>query len=391
VRKRILFISHTAGFSGAEISLYKLLKGLDPERYIPLVVFPNSGPLAEKVHELGQEFVLHRMPWWIAYGKRTRKHFREVFIRLPERIRFLRALIRERKIDLVYTNTITVIDGAIASKREGVPHLWHIREHILGHPDLKPYIPMASLSWLADFLSDRIVVPSDSVRKEYARRNGSGKIEVVYNGVDVDRYKPSENPFRGLEFRKRVGVDPSKKLVALIGYFHEVKGQMEFVEAAGIVASKAPDSAFLLVGEGIGNRGYTTAVKRRVEEMGLSERIRFVPFQENVQAVYDAIDICVSASRVESFSNVLCEAMAAGKPVVATRSGGPEELVEEGITGLLVPVGDPDRLSDAILRVLGNGERAAEMGRRGRERVTEHFRQDQYVANIQRIIQEMTG
>jgi len=132
-------------------------------------------------------------------------------------------------------------------------------------------------------------------------------------------------------------------------------------------------------------------VKRRVEEMGLSERIRFVPFQENVQAVYDAIDICVSASRVESFSNVLCEAMAAGKPVVATRSGGPEELVEEGITGLLVPVGDPDRLSDAILRVLGNGERAAEMGRRGRERVTEHFRQDQYVANIQRIIQEMTG
>ena len=391
MRKRILFISHSSGFVGAEISLYKLLEGLDPERYTPLVVFPKSGPLAEKVNGLGQEIILHPMPWWIAYGKRTRRHFSEVFLRMPERIKFLRTLIRERKIDLVYTNTITVIDGAIAAKREGVPHLWHIREHIKGNPDLKPYFPMGTVSWLVDFLSARIVVPSDSVRKAYARRNGSGKIEVVYNGVNVDRYKPSENPSRGIEFRKSVGLDPSKKIVALIGYFHEVKGQMDFVEAAGKVFEEAPESAFLLVGEGVGNRGYTTAVKRRVEELGLSERILFVPFHENVQAVYDAIDVCVSASWVESFSNVLCEAMAAGKPVVATRSGGPEELVVDGETGVLVPVGDPDRLANAILGLLKDGKNAAEMGRKGRERVKERFREDQYVDNVQRIVREMTG
>lgn len=391
MRKRVLFISHSAGFSGAEISLYKLLKGLDSGKYRLAVLFPKDGPLVGKARDLGHEILISPYPWWIAYGRRTRNHLKDVLFDLPGRTRILRGFLRERKIDLVYTNTVTCIDGAIAAKREGVPHLWHIREHITGHPDLRPYVPKPVVSWLVNFLSDRVVVPSYSVKNEYDRRGGSGKFEVVYNGVDVDAFVPAESPSDASGSPGRVGVDRRNNTVALIGYFHEIKGQMDFVEAARRVSDAVPDAAFLLVGDGVGNREYTRSVKRRVTELGLDDRVRFMPFQEHIHPVYRAIDVCVSASRVESFSNVLCEAMAAGKPVVATRSGGPEELVVDGETGYLVPARDPDRLAGAIVKLLGNMDEAAAMGRKGRERVKEHFRQDQYVANIQRIIEGLVG
>jgi glycosyltransferase involved in cell wall biosynthesis len=310
---------------------------------------------------------------------------------LPERVGFLRKTIRDRKIDLVYTNTITCIDGAIAAKSEGVPHVWHIHEHITGHPDLKPYVPKLVVNRMVLALSDRIIVPSNNLRMEYGQRNAFNSVEVVYNGVDVDEFAMPKASSDEPDFRESLGIDRSKKVIALVGYFHEIKGQMDFVEAAGKFSGETDNLVFLLVGEGVGNLEYTDAVKRRVKDLGLVKQVLFVPFQDNIHAVYRAIDICVSASRLESFSNVLVEAMAAAKPVIATCSGGPEEIVVDGETGYLVPVKHPALLAHAIGRLLSNEREAAEMGRMGLERVQKHFQKKQYVNNIQRVIRELCG
>jgi glycosyltransferase involved in cell wall biosynthesis len=391
LRKRILFISHTSNLTGAEKCLYALLEGLNRDEFIPLVLFPGDGPLAGKVRGLGQEILIYKIPWWIAYGKRTWRHFREVFFKLPERVGFLRKTIRDRKIDLVYTNTITCIDGAIAAKSEGVPHVWHIHEHITGHPDLKPYVPKLVVNRMVLALSDRIIVPSNNLRMEYGQRNAFNSVEVVYNGVDVDEFAMPKASSDEPDFRESLGIDRSKKVIALVGYFHEIKGQMDFVEAAGKFSGETDNLVFLLVGEGVGNLEYTDAVKRRVKDLGLVKQVLFVPFQDNIHAVYRAIDICVSASRLESFSNVLVEAMAAAKPVIATCSGGPEEIVVDGETGYLVPVKHPALLAHAIGRLLSNEQEAAEMGRKGLERVQKLFQKKQYVNNIQRVIRELCG
>ena len=391
MRKRILFISHTSNLTGAEKCLYALLEGLNREEFIPLVLFPGDGPLAGKVLGLGQEILIYKIPWWISYGKWTRRHFREVLFHLPERVGFLRKTLRDRKIDLVYTNTITCIDGAIAAKLEGVPHVWHIHEHLTGHPDLKPYFHKPVVKMMVHALSDRIIVPSNNLKREYGHRNTLSRIEVVHNGVDVDEFAMPKASSDEPDFRESLGIDRSKKIIALVGYFHEIKGQMDFVEAAGKFSGETDNVVFLLVGEGVGNLEYTNAVKRRVIDLGLEKQVLFVPFQENIHAVYRAIDICVSASRIESFSNVLIEAMAAAKPVIATCSGGPQEIVVDGETGYLVPVNNPTLLAHAIAKLLSNEREATEMGRKGLERVREHFQKKQYVNNIQRVIRELCG
>jgi glycosyltransferase involved in cell wall biosynthesis len=189
-----------------------------------------------------------------------------------------------------------------------------------------------------------------------------GKIDVVNNGIDLASFAPcrySERP----------------RCITTVACLREEKRIDVLIEAAPAILAKYPDAEFRIVGEG-SCRDELVALARH---KGVFPRFRFLGHREDVPAVLAQADIFVLPSRSEAFPNALTEAMAAGVPVVATAVGGIPELVTDGETGRLVPTGDPMALARAVLELLDEPMRAAELGRAGRRRIEETYSFDRMV------------
>ncbi len=382
---KILFVSHASGLHGSERSLLHLLKGLDKQKYEPLVLLPEDGQLRKRIEGLGIEVIVYPVERWIAYSREySRRHFKKVFRGLPGRVRFLSRLIEKEKIDLVYSNSIVVIDDAIAAKLRGVPHIRHIRNFLFDNPYLKPYLPMLLTSVLLKTLSCRIIVVSNAVKRNCnfdKPGSSNGKVKVVYNGIDIDEFRAGLTSCDGNELRAELGLAQQTKIVALIGRCQDEKGIREFIEAVKIVTPRFSNTVFVIIGQKYKRTFHK--FEEMVTKLGLQEKIYFTGFRENLFSAYRSMDVLVSASWIETFGMVIAESMIAGKPVVATRCGGPEELVADGETGYLVPAKSSEELAGAIARLLDNPQGCEQMGRLGRERASKLFRVEQYVSSVQ--------
>ena len=162
-------------------------------------------------------------------------------------------------------------------------------------------------------------------------------------------------------------------LVGIVGRLEAWKGQDVFLRAAARVSAEHPGAVFAVVGGGLPGKEteYAGRLQTLVEELGLAGRVQFPGHAQDVFPWFDALDVCVHATHGEPFGLVLVEAMALGKPLVATALGGPVEIVEEGVSGLLVPPGDEKALAEAIGRLLSDEALAARLadgaGRRAYE------------------------
>jgi glycosyltransferase involved in cell wall biosynthesis len=151
-------------------------------------------------------------------------------------------------------------------------------------------------------------------------------------------------------------------------------------EARGVVVGDAPPEL----------PEYRQELETLSDQLGLAETVSFVPFQTELAPVMSALDVAVLASTTpEPFGRVLIEAMAAGRPVIASDSGASREIIDDGQQGILFPPGDHDALASAIARVLSDPALAAEMGRRGQVRVEERFDSAQYVAGVEAVYQDV--
>ena len=163
--------------------------------------------------------------------------------------------------------------------------------------------------------------------------------------------------------------------IALIGRISPWKGQHIFIRAAAMVRERFPKAQFFIVGASLfGEEDYEREVRELAKSYGVPDLIIFTGFRKDVLSVIADMDVIVHASTIgEPFGQVIIEGMAAGKPVIATDGGGVPEIVENGSTGILVPMGNAAAMAEGIARVLADPELAAEMGRRGRERVQNCF------------------
>jgi glycosyltransferase involved in cell wall biosynthesis len=348
------------------------------------VVLPGDGPLKGKLDSLGCRTILLDLPFWIGWGRRSRTHIRRLLQTLPWGVAQCRQIIQTEGISLVYTNTISCPHGAIAAKREHKPHIWHIHEVLRGHKHFTPYLPTFLTTRLISLFSDRIIVPSETGREGIKVRSQEGKIRVVNNGVDLKKFHPGDS---GRRLRRKLGIGQDVNVVAMIGSVVELKGYLEFVEAAQRVAREMENVVFLAVGREFGSDGQK--VRNSAEVSGISDKMKFIGFREDVAEILQSVDLVVVASRVESFSRTACEAMAAGKPVVATRCGGPEEIVVDGVTGFLVPVKSPRQLAGAMLKILTSEQTRKRMGEAGRRRAEEMLDVRRYVSRIEKVIDEV--
>jgi L-malate glycosyltransferase len=199
------------------------------------------------------------------------------------------------------------------------------------------------------------------------------KLRVIRNGVDIERFQVSSE--REVLFPD---VENGKLIVLLGNMRSDVKGHPWLIAAAPAVLREFPSTRFVLVGDGEARESFAN----QVAELGLSRNFLFLGRRSDIPQILASCDIAVLPSRSEGLPNAVLEYMAAGLPVVVSRVGGSEELVKDGVTGLLVSAEDSAALSAAFLRYLRNPEEAKQMAQSGREFVTRNFSFDRLVREV---------
>lgn len=213
---------------------------------------------------------------------------------------------------------------------------------------------------------DRMIPVADAVKQQLIRDGiPERKLRTIYGSFDVDRFDPAVS---GEAMRERWRVPASVPLIGMAASFKSrKKGQADFLKAAADLLRRHQDAYFVLAGD-----GSPAFSKHQAEELGIAERVRFPGFVTDMPAALAAMDVAVCAStRGEGLTGSLREALAMARPVVSTDVAGNRELVRDGETGLLVPVGDPPALAHAISRLLSDPGDAAKLGAAGRALVLE--------------------
>jgi glycosyltransferase involved in cell wall biosynthesis len=226
-------------------------------------------------------------------------------------------------------------------------------------------------------LADRVTANSRAVRDHVHQTEGCPleKIVVIPNGIDLNRV----NSRNGTGRTESLNSAPSGPVVGTVGRLSWKKGQVDLLDAAAEVLGRVPKACFLLVGDG----PLQGELQSRAKKLGIEDHVRFAGSVEDGAAVLSQMDIFVLPPHMEGMSNSLLEAMAAGKPVVATNVGGNPEVVVDGKTGLLVPPGNPKALARAILRLLAAPGLARGLGEAGRVRAESEFTTGAMVARLE--------
>jgi glycosyltransferase involved in cell wall biosynthesis len=232
--------------------------------------------------------------------------------------------------------------------------------------------------WATVIVANSAAVRNDVLSRE---RVDASKVRVIYNGVDIRKEKPA------VTWKRFMACAPGSPVVCLTANFFRYKGHQDFIKAATFVRGELPDVQFVFVGDGRERPAIEAAV--RAADMG--RNIHLLGRQPDAPSIMALSDIVALSSHEEGFPNVVLEAMAVGKPVVATAVGGVPELVGNGVTGYLVPPHAPRAMADALVRLLRDRPAAEEMGRRGRQRVERRFSMERMVRSYEDLYEEIMG
>ncbi len=362
----------TYSISGPANSLLTLLDHLPKEQYASFVVMREPGPLVEDIRARGIECLMLALPR--PAGLRAAALFS---FRLPFELLKLIRFIRKRRIHLIHVHQTPSFWGVIAGKFTGIPVIFHIRE-IWGYRAYKRMIVR---------FSAQVIAISHAVKNALMKiipPSLAGKIAIIYNAVDLDRFDPGKN---ANNFRQEWNIPEHAPFVLMVSKFIENKGHIDFVRSCAIVKKQFPEAVCMIVGGELpGHEWYADAVKQVIAETGQTETLRVVGFRSDVEQCMAAADVIVQPSTCdEGLGRIPIEAMAMAKPVVATISGGMTEVVLEGKTGCLVPKHDPEALAQAVITLLENPELRREFGQAGCQRAHELFNVQTHVAAIQEI------
>ena len=363
---RVLYVSHSAGLSGAEQALLRLIGALDREAVEPVVLVPQDGPLIGRLQALGVETRVEPTRWWIPATHWTAETFVEQLEGLEGRCEAVTRAVDATRPDLVHSNVVVSLEGAVAAARAGLPHVWHSRGLFGNGFPPSFFDDIAFFLGIVDRLADVVVCVSKAVEREAARYGSVAERVVVPDGFDVEPLLAQRVETREA-LARRLGLDPSVRLVLALGGIQRRKGQKDLVEAAALLAREFPDVVVALAGHP-SDPEYVAELDDLVRARGLERVVRSIGFHDEVHSLLVHSEVLVHPSLSEGFALSVLEAMAVGTPVVATRSGGPEEILEHERSGLLVEAGAPEALAEAIRRLLSDRTLAARLRREGPER-----------------------
>ena len=250
-------------------------------------------------------------------------------------IKFLSNYIKDHSIDLVYTNTSTILCGGIAAKKNGVPSLFHIHEIPTGNK-LYEFLSGKIINWY----SSKVLTVSNSVKKHWLKYIDDKKIERIYNGIIFSK----TNSLIKLERNQDDFVITS--VARIIPY----KGHKYLIDIANELIKKSSKFKFLIVGDTLPSYvSYEKSVKQKVRDLGLEDQIKFLGFREDVSSILKQSDLFIHpAIAPDPLPTVLFESLYNDLPTVATNLGGAIEILDNRNNGLLIPYNDPKKAADLI-------------------------------------------
>ena len=286
----------------------------------------------------------------------------------------LKKLCKQNQIDIIYTNTAPVIIGGILSKFTGIKNVWHL------HEILEPSSFMHRFfGWLINATAQKVIVVSDAVYNNWAGRIDASKMVKVYNGfetsdINVDvNVGANANDIKPL--REKLNLNDNTLLVGMVGRVNLIKGQFYFIQIAAAAKAAGLNCHFVMIGDAYKGYEYLyPQLENQIAEQGLQNSITNLYYQPNAVSLIQQLDIFVLPSiKPDSFPVVILEAMAAGKPVIATNQGGAQEQIDDCVTGFLVPINDATIAAQKLGVLVNNPDMRTRMGQAGARKLQEQF------------------
>ena len=256
-------------------------------------------------------------------------------------IAFLSKYIKDHSIDLVYTNTSTILSGGIAAKKNGVPSLFHIHEIPTGNK-LYEFFSGKIINWY----SSKVLTVSNSVKKHWLKYIDDKKIERIYNGII----------FKKTDSLVELERDQDDFVITSVARIIPYKGHKYLIDIADELIKKSTKFKFLIVGDTLSSYvSYEKSVKQKVKDLGLEHQIKFLGFREDVSSILKQSDLFIHpAIAPDPLPTVLFEALYNDLPSVATNLGGAIEILDNGNNGLLIPYNDSKKAANLINEYCSN-------------------------------------
>lgn len=366
--KRKLTILHTEaskGWGGQEIRIFQESIRFTELGYRVLIACQEGSEIAEKAKKAGLPVHTVHMKYPVdpaAIGK------------------FLR-LIKIEKVDIIHTHSSK--DSWLAGTAGRISGTPVVRSRHLTTP--------VKQSWLATlvyrYLCDIIITSGMHIKEALITRNrlNSEKIVSIPAGVDIERYDIN---IRGDRIRAEFGLKDSYPIVGIVAILRHWKGHRFLLEAVSRVVSVFPDAKFLIIGNG----PQWNNLHQKIQDMGTEKHVIMTGFRDDIPEIMAALDIFILPSVAsEATSQVIPQALAMGKPVIATNTGGLPEIIEDGVTGLLISPKNHDAIADAIVRMAEHKEEAEKMAARGRDKILKNYTFQRMIERTAEVYRHLLG
>jgi glycosyltransferase involved in cell wall biosynthesis len=353
--KTILFVETGSGFGGSAVCLDNLIRSLNRQAYEPLVAYMGEGLGIERIQRQGVRTLRLRHGWrWgqLVYWC----------------VRYQVALVHAN--NELYSHAATLLAA------------WVLRRPCLVH--MRGIRAFTRLERLLIPLVRHFIVISEIGRAHYIEQGmPASRSSTIYDGILKEQFVPSTHA----EARHSLGLAAQDLVVGIVSRLVPMKGHRDFLEALRVLAPELPALRGVIVGgDPSPGEPYLNELRQLARHLRLERQVVFTGWRDDVSAMTATFDVAVQASQyLEGFGTAIMEAMALGKPVVATAVGGVPELVENGRTGFLVPSGNPGALAAAILRLARDASLRERFGQAGRRRVEQVFDQRLLTRQIEQV------
>lgn len=373
---------------GGEFLIHNLIVRLDRQRFHPVVIYAEEGRLIKRIKEAGIDSIQVPLSGKIASlfpGEVLRNPFKLTsvifnYLRSMHIFKLIRAL-KARDVDLIYSaDSLSKISGGISGRWLAIKVIAHCHNDFEGplfRNMLGRFLKFIDISFL-----DAIIAVSGKVRVCFAKDRIFPNVKMIYNGVDADIFDP-----RGIDdgITGELDIPEGALKIGIIGTIEKIKGHVYLIEAIGMLKGAGINCVALVCGTGPEEMN----IRKAVRDKSLDKEVLFLGSREEMPGVLKVLDILAVPSLHESFSMAAVEAMSMEVPVIAARVGGLPEVVEDGVTGVLVPPGDSLGLYKAIRRLAEDPELRQRLGKNGRQRVLERFTIDENVRRTEEVFLEL--
>jgi len=379
---KVCFILHSSKKGGAERVNLELMDGLRNKGIQSFAILPSDGPLIKELKKRNVRLKVIKYKWWMREeGSPLWKRLGRLILNLIKTVLVVRQ-VKKWKVDVVYSNTITICVGAFAAKLLHLPHIWHIHE--FGYEDHRLCFDLGEkiAMGIMNQLSDVCIVSSKAVREKYRKFFPDRKIKLIYYAVCVT----NESSCKILKIKKQLQEASGTKCM-IVGSLHKGKYQEDAIRAIGKLIDEEIDVRLYIVGEGI--LKYKQYLESLVIRDDLENHVQFLEYIDNPFPVMQQADILLMCSRKEAFGRVTVEGMKAGKPVIGAGSGGTKELIRDGYNGFLYTFGDYRELAEKVKYLCQHPDEAGQMGENGKQWALEKFNIEHYTEEVLTVLRRL--